>query len=87
MPRSRSTNALPSDVRAGYYVIGYSPEDCVKRKLHEEARRREGKTPDRQAKPKRISGLLETKAGADDYAALIRKWGGVVITIEATLKG
>lgn len=74
-------------MRAGYYVIGYSPEDCAKRKLHEEQRRREGKTPDKRAKPKRISGLFETKAGADEYAVLTKRWGGEVTTIEATLKG
>lgn len=86
MPRSLSTKS-PSDVRAGYYVVGYTPEECALWAAEVRVAEKKRQAAPKRKKPKRISGLLETKAGADDYAALIRKWGGEVTMIEPTLKG
>lgn len=67
--------------RAGYIVWGYTPEQVDDWKSR--AAMRQG--AEKRGKPVKISGLLETLAGANAYADLVRKQGGEVTDIRATI--
>lgn len=67
--------------RAGYIVWGYTPEQVA----DWNARAAMRKGAEKRAKPTKISGLLETLAGANAYADLVRKQGGEVTDIRATI--
>jgi hypothetical protein len=73
-------------VKAGYVVIGYSPADCAKWHAHVERCKSLHENPGKRKKPKAISGVLETESGAREYAALVRKHGGEVDSIQPTIK-
>jgi hypothetical protein len=67
--------------RAGYIVWGYTPEQVADWNASVAMR----KGAEKRAKPAKISGMLETLAGATAYADLVRKQGGEVTDIRATI--
>jgi len=67
--------------KAGYVVVGYTPAQSAKWR-EGTVQRRPG---EKRSKPKPISGVIETQAGANAYADLVRKQGGEVTDIQATI--
>jgi hypothetical protein len=67
--------------KAGYVIIGYTPEQTAEWR-EGTAERKPGV---KRAKPKQISGVIETHSGAIAYADLVRKQGGEVTDVRATI--